>query len=71
MTKTYMVLFSVADGDFTQYTKSEWETEVTGWKTELRDAEYGFDLNEVDNLDDYDVVEAMGGDEWFITRIEG
>ena len=63
MTKTYMVLFSVADGDFTQYTKSEWETEVTGWKTELRDAEYGFDLD--------DVVEAMGGDEWFITRIEG
>tara|TARA_B110000305_G_scaffold180400_1_gene200021 strand:+ start:1263 stop:1469 length:207 start_codon:yes stop_codon:yes gene_type:complete len=68
MAKTYMVLFSVADGDFTQYTKSEWETEVTGWKTELRDAIW---VDEVDNLDDYDVVQAMGGDEWFITRIEG
>ena len=71
MAKTYMVLFSVADGDFTQYTKSEWETEVTGWKTELREALWGMDEDEVDNLDDYDVVEAMGGDEWFITRLEG
>tara|TARA_R110000772_G_scaffold168696_1_gene280442 strand:+ start:133 stop:339 length:207 start_codon:yes stop_codon:yes gene_type:complete len=68
MAKTYMVLFSIADGDFTQYTKSEWETEVTGWKTELREAIW---VDEVDSLDDYDVVEAMGGDEWFITRIEG
>ena len=64
MAKTYMVLFSVADGDFTQYTKSEWETEVNGWKDELRD-------EGVNSLDDYDVVEAMGGDEWFITRIKG
>ena len=66
MAKTYMVLFSVADGDFTQYTKSEWETEVEGWKTELEDS--GVD---VEGLDDEDVVEAMGGEEWFITRIEG
>lgn len=64
MAKTYMVLFSVADGDFTQYTKSEWETEVNGWKDELRD-------EGVNSWDDYDIVEAMGGDEWFITRIEG
>ena len=71
MRKIYMVLFSVGDGDFTQYTKSEWETEVTGWKTELREALWGLDADEVDNLDDYDVVETMGGDEWFITRIEG
>lgn len=68
MAKTYMVLFSVADGDFTQYTKSEWETEVNGWKTELQN---WMDADEIDNLDDYDVVETMGGDEWFITRIEG
>tara|TARA_B110000483_G_scaffold169675_1_gene200670 strand:- start:1516 stop:1728 length:213 start_codon:yes stop_codon:yes gene_type:complete len=70
MAKTYMVLFSTGDGDFTQYTKSEWETEVDGWKTELRDAGYGL-YHKIDSLDDYDVVEAMGGDEWFITRIEG
>ena len=59
---TYMVIFDMADGAFELYTRGEWYMQYSTWILEL-----GWDLD-ADHSDE-EVVEAIGGDEWFITRV--
>ena len=60
---TYMVVFDIADGAFELYTRGEWYMQYSTWLREL-----GWD-EDADHSDE-EVVEAIGGDEWFITRVQ-
>tara|TARA_R110002167_G_scaffold302741_1_gene507053 strand:+ start:325 stop:558 length:234 start_codon:yes stop_codon:yes gene_type:complete len=58
----YMVLFDIADGAFEVYTRGEWAVQYLAWVRELmwdEDADHS----------DEEVVEAIGGDEVFMTRV--
>jgi len=59
---TYMALFDTADGAFELYTRGEWTVQYLAWIREL-----GWD-EDADHSDE-EVVEAMGGEEWFITQV--
>ena len=60
--RPYMVLFDIADGAFEIYSRGEWQVQYSTWVRELGWDEYADHSNE-------EVVEAMGGDEWFITQV--
>mgnify|MGYP001206113477 CR=1 FL=1 len=65
--RTYAVLFDIADQGFTHYTRFEWASQLNEWASELRTSGYNVsrEINEYE-----EVVELMGGDEWFVTFIE-
>ena len=57
-----VALFDIADGEFEIYSRGEWQVQYSAWIRELGWDEYADHSNE-------EVVEAMGGDEWFITQV--
>jgi len=60
--RTYMVLFDIADGSFELYTRGEWLVQHSTWVRELmwdEDADHS----------DEEVVEAICGDEVFMTLV--
>tara|TARA_B110000008_G_C16837546_1_gene511230 strand:+ start:197 stop:523 length:327 start_codon:yes stop_codon:yes gene_type:complete len=60
--RPYMVLFDLADNKFEVYSRGEWQVQYSTWIRELGWDEYA-------DHSDEEVVEAMGGDEWFITQV--
>lgn len=58
-----VVLFDIADQGFTFYTEKEWEQELEGWRQELRDDPMMDEF--VDDMNIDDLVEAIGGEEYF------
>ena len=60
--RPYMVLFDIADNKFEVYSRGEWQVQYSEWIREL-----GWD--HYSDHSDEEVVEAMGGDEWFITQV--
>ena len=58
----YMVLFDIADGAFEVYSRGEWAVQYLTWIREL-----GWD-EDADHSNE-EVVEMIGGDEWFIHQL--
>lgn len=59
----YAVLFCVADMEFRKFTKKCWISETKKWAEEC-------DLEHSKTKEFYyELVEVMGGDEWFVTFI--
>lgn len=59
----YAVLFCVADMEFSKFTKKCWISETKKWAEEC-------DLEHSETKEFYyELVEVMGGDEWFVTFI--
>lgn len=61
-----IALFDIADQGFTFYTEVEWSNEVEGWREELAEAGYSAS---VEDLDVDEVVEMIGGNEYFYAKI--
>ena len=61
-----VALFDIADQRFTFFTDEEWALQIEDWRTELRDHH---ELDDVDSMDVDEVVEAIGGDEYFWDNI--
>jgi hypothetical protein len=57
-----MGLVDIADGAFALYTSGEWAVQYLTWVREL-------DWDEDGDQSAEEVVEAIGGDEWFITQV--
>ena len=68
MTNASVVTFDVADGSFTFYSKESWETTIEEWRRELVIEGY-LDAGDEEELDYYEVVELLWGDEMFIDFI--
>lgn len=58
-----VVLFDIADQGFTFYTEKEWEQELEGWRQELKEDPMMDEF--VDDMNIDDLVEAIGGEEYF------
>ena len=64
-----VALFDMADQSFTFYTDDEWARQIEDWRTELRELRDDEDRLDVDYMDVDEVVEAIGGDEYFWDNI--
>lgn len=63
-----VALFDIADQSFTFYTDKEWCTQIRDWKQELLDEEQ-FEKADIEAMDVDEVVEYIGGDEYFYDNI--
>lgn len=63
-----VALFDIADQSFTFYTDKEWCTQVRDWKQELKE-EGQLEEGDVEAMDTDEVVECIGGDEYFWDNI--
>ena len=59
-----VALFDIADQSFTFYTDEEWENQITEWVGELWDNDVEIERTDVD-----EIVELIGGDEYFWDNI--
>lgn len=57
-----VVAFDIADGEFSFYTKDQWEQRIYQWRDSLYDEDFVEDDYE---LDDETVIEMIHGDEFF------
>lgn len=59
-----VALFDIADQSFTFFTDEEWEKQIKEWLTELED-----DGCDTEGFDAHDIVDHIGGDEYFWDNI--
>ena len=69
MTNASVVTFDIANGTFDYYTKDMWESQVQSWRDELFASGMIEDRDTVEEMDEYEVVECMWGEEVFIDYI--
>ena len=69
MTNASVVTFDIANGTFDYYTKDMWENQVQSWRDELFASGMIEDRDTVEEMDEYEVVECMWGEEVFIDYI--
>ena len=63
MYKVAVVLFDIADGSFSKFSELEWQRSLGIWREELGSWE------DAELISEEEVIEMVGGDEWFFTRI--
>ena len=61
-----VALFDIADQSFTFYTDKEWDCQISEWRVDL--VEQGF-YEDVEDMEDTEIVESIGGDEYFWDNI--
>ena len=69
MTSVRVVTFDIGNGNFDFYTKKQWDNEVQDWRYELFSSGMIEDRDIVDEMDEYEVVECMYGEELFFEYI--
>ena len=69
MTNARVVTFDIANGTFDYYTQEMWENQVREWRDELFESGMIEDINIIEEMDEYEVVECMWGEEVFIDYI--
>ena len=62
MTNVYTVTFDIADGSFEFYSKEAWKVQIAEWRDDLETN----GCEGVADMDYYEVVELIWGDEMFI-----
>lgn len=70
--RTYVVLFDIADQQFTHYTRDAWVAQINEWAEVLKQSGYviGKDRGLYRPAVWEEIVERMGDNEWFVTFIE-
>ena len=69
MTNARVVTFDIANGTFDFYTKKQWDNQVQEWRDELFESGMIGDRDIVDEMDEYEVVDCMYGNELFVDCI--
>ena len=69
MTNAQVVTFDIANGTFDFYTKKQWDNQVQEWRDELFESGMIGDKDIVDEMDEYEVVDCMYGNELFVDCI--
>ena len=69
MTNARVVTFDIANGDFDFYTKEMWNNQVQNWRDELFESGMIEDRDIVNEMDEYEVVDCMWGEEVFVDCI--
>jgi len=69
MTNAQVVTFDIANGTFDFYTKEQWDNQVQEWRDELFGSNMIEDRDIVDEMDEYEVVDCMYGEELFVDYI--
>ena len=69
MTNARVVTFDIANGTFDYYTKDMWEIQVREWRDELFESGMIEDINIIEEMDFYEVVECIWGEEVFVDYI--
>ena len=69
MTNASVVTFDIANGTFDYYTKDMWEKQVREWRDELFESGMTDDINIIEEMDFYEVVECIWGEEVFVDYI--
>ena len=69
MTNAQVVTFDIANGTFDFYTKEQWDNQVQEWRDELFESNMIEDRDIVDEMDEYEVVDCMYGEELFVDCI--
>ena len=69
MTNAQVVTFDIANGTFDFYTKKQWDNQVQDWRDELFESGMIEDRDIVDEMDEYEVVDCMYGEELFVDYI--
>tara|TARA_B110000977_G_C10860909_1_gene409728 strand:+ start:296 stop:520 length:225 start_codon:yes stop_codon:yes gene_type:complete len=69
MTNASVVTFDIANGTFDYYTKDMWENQVREWRDELFESGMTDDINIIEEMDFYEVVECIWGEEVFVDYI--
>ena len=69
MTNAQVVTFDIANGTFDFYTKKQWDNQVQEWRDELFESGMIGDRDIVDEMDEYEVVDCMYGEELFVDCI--
>ena len=69
MTNASVVTFDIANGTFDYYTKDMWENQVREWRDELFESGMTDDINIIEEMDFYEVVECIWGEEMFVDYI--
>ena len=68
MTNARVVTFDIANATFDYYTEDMWNSQVQSWRDEL-ELDSCCSPEDVANMDEYEVVECMWGEEVFIDYI--
>ena len=69
MTNAQVVTFDIANGTFDYYTKDMWENQVREWRDELFESGTIEDIEIIEEMDEYEVVECIWGEEMFVDYI--
>ena len=69
MTNAQVVTFDIANGTFDYYTKDMWENQVREWRDELFESGIIEDIEIIEEMDEYEVVECIWGEEMFVDYI--
>ena len=69
MTNAQVVTFDIANGTFDFYTKEQWDNQVQEWRDELFGSNMIEDRDIVDEMDEYEIVDCMYGEELFVDYI--
>ena len=64
MTNAHAVTFDIADGSFTFYTRSEWDKAIAEWREDAV-KECGMEEDQAADLDYYELIEIVYGEEVF------
>ena len=69
MTNARVVTFDIANGTFDFYTQDMWNSQVQSWRDELFESGMIEDIEIIEEMDEYEVVECIWGEEMFVDYI--
>jgi hypothetical protein len=69
MTNARVVTFDIANGTFDFYTQDMWNNQIESWRNELFESGMIDDRDTIEEMDEYEVVECIGGEEMFVDCI--
>ena len=69
MTNAQVVTFDIANGTFDFYTKEQWNNQAQSWRDELFESGMIEDRDIIEEMDEYEVVDCMWGEEVFVDCI--
>jgi len=69
MTNAQVVTFDIANGTFDFYTKEQWNNQAQSWRDELFESGMIEDRDIIEEMDEYEVVDCMWGEEVFVACI--
>jgi hypothetical protein len=69
MTNARVVTFDIANATFDFYTQDMWNNQVQSWRDEMFESGMIDDRDIIEEMDEYEVVECICGEEMFIDYI--